>query len=70
MLRGESRCWARNTPPGTFDMFHKHTAKQDRVENSRVPRAGWVLGHGWGCSAANLEGQVQDGLWLLGNTQP
>lgn len=25
MLRGESRCWARNTPPGTFDMFHKHT---------------------------------------------
>lgn len=50
MLRGESRCWARNTPPGTFAMFHKHTAKQDRV-----PRAGWVLGHGWGCSAAVLQ---------------
>lgn len=70
MLRVESRCWARNTPPGTFDTFHKHTAKQDRVENSRVPGAGWVLGHGWGCSAVNLGEQVQESLWLLENTQP
>lgn len=65
MLRGEGRCWARNTPPGTSDMFHKHTAKQDRVENT----AGGVLGHGWGCSAADFWGQVQEGLWLLGNMQ-
>lgn len=64
---GKSSCWARNSPPGTSDVFHRHTAKQDKVENSR---AGWVLGRGWGSSAANLGGQMQKGLWLLGKAQP
>lgn len=66
----ESRCRARNTPPSTFDMFHRHTAKQGRLENSGVPRAGWVLGHGWGCSAANLGDRCRRVYGFLGIHSP
>lgn len=62
MRHGKSRCRARNAAPGTFDVFGRHVAKVGSAENSRVPRAGRVLGHHQGCKAANFGGEMQKGF--------
>lgn len=65
-MHGESRCWIRNTPPGTLGVFYRHIQSWGAWKTSESVGLDvcWVIA---GVSVLETEGG-DAGLWLLGTT--